>query len=536
VSDSPKPPGPLAIKIFRALWLAGLVSNVGSFMHGVGASWLLTSLSTSPAIVALLQTATSLPSFMLALPAGALADVFDRRRLLLVTQTAMALIAGGLAVVTFADVVTPTWLLVFSVLLSIAGTINMPNWVALTPELVPRDQLAGASGLNAISMNIAQAIGPAIGGIVIAAAGAAWVFALNAVSFAGVILVIQRWRRPARDTRLPPEHVVSAMRTGLRYVGNERNIQVVLVRIAVVMTFSSALAALMPVIARASVGATAGQFGLLSGALGVGAVAAALIIPRLRLRFGPDAIVAAGTSLLAVALVGVGQVTSVAPFAVVLFVGGFGQLLAFTSIFAIAQAVLPAWVRGRGLAIAMLVVQGVTAAMAALWGSLAGSQGPSLAMTVAGVGLLISSVLVAPLRLRGRAEIDLTPITWGELHTSLHLHDDQGPVLIDITWVVDPADVAEFTAAMAVVRRQRRRDGAVTWGLYEDVDRPGHLIESFLVASWAEHERQHDRPTAADQVAQEPARQFLVAGHAPHVRHHIGRHTSGSGRQSPPHP
>ena len=355
-------------------------------------------------------------------------------------------------------------------------------------------------------------------------------FALNAVSFAGVILVIQRWRRPARDTRLPPEHVVSAMRTGLRYVGNERNIQVVLVRIAVVMTFSSALAALMPVIARARVGASAGQFGLLSGALGVGAVTAALIIPRLRVRFGPDAIVAAGTSLLAVALVGVGQVTSVAPFAMVLFVGGFGQLLAFTSIFAIAQAVLPAWVRGRGLAIAMLVVQGVTAAMAALWGSLAGSQGPPLAMTVAGVGLLISSVLVAPLRLRGRAEIDLTPITWGELHTSLHLHDDQGPVLIDITWLVDPAHVAEFTAAMAVVRRQRRRDGAVTWGLYEDVDRPGHLTESFLVASWAEHERQHDRPTAADQVAQEPARQFLVAGHTPHVRHHIGRHTSGSGR------
>ena len=520
-----KTPGPLAIKIFRALWIAGLVSNVGSFMHGVGASWLLTSLSTSPAIVALLQTATSLPSFLLALPAGALADVFDRRRLLLCTQTAMALIAAGLAIATFADLVTATWLLVFSVLLSIAGTLNMPNWVALTPELVPRDQLASASALNAVSMNIAQAIGPAVGGIVIAAAGAEWVFALNAISFAGVIVVIQRWRRPTRDTRLPPEHVVSAMRTGLRYVGNERNIQVVLVRVAVVMTFSSALAALMPVIARSRVGATAGQFGMLSGALGAGAVTAALIIPRLRGRSGPDAIVAAGTALLAGTTIAVGQVTTVGPLAVLLFVGGFGQLLAFTSIFAIAQAVLPAWVRGRGLAVAMLVVQGVTAGMAVIWGSLAGSRGIPLTMTVAGVGLLVASVVVAPLRLRGRAEIDLTPITWGELHTALHVHDDQGPVLISVSWVVEPDDVPAFSAAMRVVRRQRRRDGAITWGLFEDVDQPGHLTESFIVASWAEHERQHDRPTVADQLAQEPARRFLLNGHTPHVRHHIGRHT-----------
>jgi MFS family permease len=519
---------PLRIALFRALWGAALVSNIGSAMHSVGASWLITSLSPSAAVIATLQSAVALPSFLLALPAGAFADVFDRRRLLIGAQAMMLIAAALLGVLTLSHRITVTGLLLLSVLLSIGGTINMPNWIAITPEIVGRDQLLAASSLNSISMNLSLAIGPAVAGLLIAQLGVGWVFVVNAISFVAVIFVVARWKRERAASTLPAEHIGAAIRTGVRYVRNEPSIATVLVRLGGVMVFAAANGALMPVLARQRVQVSAGQFGTLTAATGTGAVLTALAIPKLRAKFGPDVIATFGGFLLAAALFGLGRTTSLIPFTTVLVIAGAAQLCIFSTVFSTAQAVLPNWVRGRGLAIAMLVVQGVTFAASLVWGSLMSSRGAPFTLGVAGVGLAIVTVLMLPLRLRGRADVDLSPAeaVWPHPHTALDVDAVRGPVLVKVTYPVQPLAKDQFVRAMDDVRRQRRRNGAMSWALYDDVEQPNHLVETFKFATWAEHEREQQRRTAADASLHTTARAHLVDGSTPSTVHYLGVRTS----------
>jgi len=524
---------PLRITVFRWLWIAGMVSNIGTFMQNVGAAWLMTDLTRSPTLISLLQTAYAVPGFLLALVAGALADVVDRRRLLLVTQTFMFAVAAVLGLLSITDQVTTTSLLFLTFLLSVGGTLNMPAWVSLTPELVPREQLTQAVALNSISMNIAQSIGPAIAGVLIAVAGTGAVFMANAVSFLAVVGVVAVWKREPQQTTMPAEHITAAIRTGIRYVAHAPALITLLARLALFILFSSSLAALLPVVARNRLGLSAGGFGLLSASLGVGAIAMASQLPRARARLSADQMVLAGSALFGVALMIVAQSTTLLVACIGLALGGAGSIVAMTTVFATFQAVLPSWVRGRGLAVAMLTVWLVTAPASYGWGSLASDRGVSTALTIAAIGVLATALLAAPfLRIGGLADVDLTPVPTALPVMVLEPAGSDGPVLVTVEWRIDPADTDRFAEAMAPIRRQRRRDGAMTWGLFHDVTDPGRMIESFSVASWAEHERQHERTVAGDGEGQAAARALLVGSDAPLVTHLIGTHRPRPPRRS----
>jgi MFS family permease len=512
---------PLRHRVFRSLWIAGLVSNIGSAMHGVAAAWVVTSLTTNASTVALLSAASSLPVFLLALPSGALADVFDRRRLLVIAQGLQLVIAALLGVFDLGGSLTIPLLLALSAGLSVGAALNMPNWVALAPEVLPRTQLASAGALNSISMNLAGALGPALGGIVIALAGTGWVFIVNAVSFIAVVGVVIAWKRDVPPTGLPAEHVLSAVRTGFRYAGHDRTLQLLLLRIAALAVPATALMALLPAVARTQVGLSSSEYGLLGAASGVSAVFVATVLPRLRARFGPDLVAASGAVLVAVGLSIVAVSNSLAVLVVGAAVSGMGQIAAFSTTFSIVQVNLPGWVRGRGLATAMFVFQGVSVVGALSWGAIAGATSLRTAMLIAAASAIVLATAVSPIRLVKYAESDLTPQPLGDMAPLLDIGPDDGPVLVTLRWTINPETRVEFTTAMRDIRRLRRRDGAIQWGLYELVDAPGSFVEHFVVATWAEHERQHHRQTAADAVINDAAMRFRLDTEPLHADHLI---------------
>ncbi len=521
---------PLRNPVYRSLWLAGLLSNVGSAMHGVAAAWVVTSLSRSPSTVSMLAAATALPSFLLALPAGALADVLDRRRLLITAQVLMLGVALALGVFELGGSLTLLLLFLLTMGLSVGGTLQMPNWVALAPELLPRSELASAGALNAISMNLAGALGPAVGGLVIASTGAGWVFIVNAVSFLAVIVAVYRWKRNVPDTTLPAEHVAAAVRTGVRYVSNQVSLLLLLVRVSAIAIPATALAALLPLVARNEIGVSAGEYGLIGAAMGVTAVGAATILPRLRAALGVDRLVLLGAGVLGLGLVLVGTATNLAMLMIGAALSGAGQITAFSTVFSVIQSVLPGWVCGRGLATAMLVFQGTSMAAALGWGAIASGVGSGTAIVSAGIAAAVLGVATLPIRLASRAELDLTPMPLGALHHVIPIDPEEGPVLVALQWHIDAERRNEFIAAMRPIRRLRRRDGAMQWGLFEDVEEPGTFVEQFTVSTWSEHERQHERPTAADAEITTTAEQFLVPGASLQASHRIAAHLKRRGR------
>ncbi len=514
---------PFRSKIFRALWIAALVSNLGSWMHSVGAAWLLTDLSRSPGVIALLAAASALPVFVLSLPAGALADVVDRRKLLLVTQTWMFVVAAAFAAMALLDRSTPALVLVLTGLLAVGSALNMPAWSAITPELVPREQLSQAIVLNGVAMNASQAIGPAIGGAIIAASGPALVFLLNAVSFIAVIVVVFGWKRAPDEHRLPPEHVFGAVRAGARYARNAPSLQAVLVRAIGFMLPVAALISLLPLIARQRLGMGAGGYGVLMGCAGVGAVLAAVIVPRIGRRASPDVRLALATVLEVGVLAGYAITHSPAVAYGLALVSGIGQMLAMSTLNLAAQSVLPGWVRGRGLALFMLTFQVAIAAGAFLWGAIATQGSLALACAVAAGVLLASLALLAPERFRldSTSNLDMTPNQWPEPHIVLEPDPNDGPIMVLTDYHVRDQDDAAFALALHGLAARRRRGGAVRWGAYRDLTQPGRWVEMYVVSSWAEHLRQRARSTTSDRDAWLAVRDLDLRPDGPQVRHHL---------------
>jgi MFS family permease len=443
----------------------------------------VTSQSTAASTVALLSAASAVPVFLLALPSGAIADVFDRRRLLIFAQSLQLAIAAALGFLDLSDRLSISSLILLSAALGAGAAINMPNWVALAPEVLPKEQLASAGALNSISMSLAGALGPALGGVLIATLGTGWVFVANAVSFVAVVIVLFTWRREPAANTLPAEHVVAAVRTGFRYALHERTLQVLLVRIAAIALPATALMALLPLIARQRVGVTSAQYGLLGAAGGLAAVGVATILPRLRARFGPDVVATIGTSGVAVGLVIVGTSTTLAPLILGSALSSAGQIAVFSTTFSILQINLPGWVRGRGLATAMFVFQGVSVIGALSWGALGSAASLPTAMFVAAGSAVVLGVAVLPIRLARYAESDLTPRPMESSPVSLDVGPDDGPVLVSLHWRIDPATRDDFAIAMRAIRRLRRRDGAIQWGLFEKMDAPGMFVEHFVVST-----------------------------------------------------
>ncbi len=519
------PSGPLASPMFRALWIATIVSNIGTWMHDVGAGWLMTSLSPDPLMVALVQAATTFPMFALALPAGALADIVDRRRLLIAAQIFGLVGMALLAAITLAGLTDAGLLLFFTAIISVGAALSAPAFQAIVPELVPQPALQQAVALNSLGINIARAIGPALGGLIIAASGPAAVFAVNALSVLGVLFVLFRWQRHAPERHLPAEHMIGAMRAGLRYAMRARELQVVLIRSVGFFLFASALWALLPIIARRDLGLGPAGYGGLLTFMGLGAIAGAVLMPRLRGRMGANAITLAASILLAAAMAALSLAIDFWSASAALFAGGLAWITMMASLNGGAQATSPAWVKARALAIYLLVFQGSMTAGSTLWGTVASNIGVLSTLLIAGALLVVASLILSwrfPLDKAGG--LDLAPSAhWPAPMVDGEVDKDSGPVLVTIEYRVDPARIADFFAAMQAMRLIRKRDGAIHWGVYEDTAEPGRVVETFTAESWLEHLRQHDRMTNADRVQQQSLGAYFVDATPPVVRHFVTR-------------
>jgi MFS family permease len=517
---------PLRHPIYRALWTAQMVSNIGTWMQNVGAVWLMGSLGGSPAQVALVQSAVTLPVFLTALPAGALADILDRRRLLLATQSWMALTAITLAVLTRSDAVTPGLLLALTFALGLGVAINMPAWQAIQPELVPRREFPQAVALGSASMNVGRAVGPAVGGVLVAAAGSEAVFALNAVSFLGILVVLATWRRERSGSDVPAERLASAMRAGLRYAANSPALRAVLIRSATFMVAGSAFMALLPVVARDDLGLSAAGFGLLLTCFGAGAVLATALLPRLRESVGVDRLVVVATLIVASALVALGVLESVAMAVISSLVGGMAWVTCLSSLNVSAQRALPGWVRARGMGFYLLTVQGGTALGAAVWGVLATATDVRVALAAAGAALALGTLMALRFRLAWGERLDLRSAPYSsEAALVLEPHPEHGPVLVTVEYRVPPANADEFAERMRKVGRVRRRTGARRWGLWRDPADPWRFLETFLVESWEEHLRQHQRVTATDRRVEDEARELADEVGEPAARHYVSAYS-----------
>ncbi len=515
---------PLRQPVFRALWIATIVSNVGTWMHITATAWLMTSLAPSTVMVALVQTATSLPIFLFALPAGVLADVLDRRRLILATQTWMAVAAATLGGLTLAGLTTPWLLLGLTLMLGLGAALNAPAWQAIVPELVRRNELMAAVALNSAGFNVARAIGPALGGLIIGIIGAGGTFLLNAGSFFGVLLVVFLWRRPPATSTLPAERMLGAMRAGLRYVRHAPALRAVFVRSAAFIVAGSALMALLPMFARRELAVTSLGYGFLVGSFGAGAVAAAGFVPTLRNRMSTDLFVVLGTLLFAGALTTMAFVHQFIIVCVTLAGGGAAWLALLSSFNSSAQAVLPSWVRGRAMAIYMLIFFGGLAGGSVLWGTAAAYIGIPRALLVAAGSLVAAFVLTARFKLSRAELLDLTPsMHWPSPAILVQPGPDDKPVLVMVEYRIDPDQADQFGMAMRRLRRTRLRDGALQWNLFVDSADPQRYVESFLVESWLEHLRQHERVTMADREIEREAAAFHKGEGLPRVTHFFAK-------------
>ncbi len=513
---------PLREPLYRALWIATVASNIGSWMQDVGAAWLMTSIAPSPATIALVRTASSLPIFLLALPAGALADVLDRRRLLIATQLWMLVAAAVLGVVTIAGLITPGILLAMTFALGLGSALNAPAWQAIIPDLVPQAQVSNAVALNSTSMNLARAIGPAIGGLLIATAGPGVTFLLNAVSFGGVITVLYRWRRAPEPSVLPAERVMGAIRAGLRYVRHTPPVRMVLARFAAFILFGSALWSLLPAVARFEFNRGPGGYGIMLGSFGLGAVSIATMLPRLRQRASIDALLAAATLVFAAGLTTLAWVPWYPLADLAVFCCGAAWISLISTFNSRIQAVSPSWVRGRALAVSILVFFGGMSIGSAFWGYVASIWTIQGALTAAAACTCLGLLATRHLRLHGIDRLDLTPsFHWPMPQPVIEPEPERGPVVVTVEYRIDPARRQEFLEAMQPVGRIRRRDGAISWTVLSDVADRARYTEAFVVESWLEHLRQHARVTRSDRHVLDHARSFHTGSEPPVVTHYL---------------
>ncbi len=514
--------GPLRSGLFRALWLTNVVSLVGSWMHDVGASWLMTSLAPSPFMVAMVQTATTLPFCLLALPAGALADMIDRRRLLIVTQIWMLVASVLLGVLTILGLTSPVVLLLFTFLLSLGASINLPAWQAVIPEMVPREQLPAAVTLNSVAFNIARCLGPALGGFVVGMVGPGFTFLLNGVSYTGVVAVLKRWKREVKDHTLPEERLIGAMRIGVRYVRNAPEVRSVLVHAGLFSVFGVSLWAFLPIVARQYLGLSSLGYGMLFGLFGTGGILGATLLQRLRDTFSLNTLVAASTILFAATILSLGYAHSVPVLAFAMVVGGAAWLILLSILNTVVQAVIPAWVRGRVLSVYMLVFFGGMAGGSAFWGSLAHAVGIPGALAISAACLVLQIPVTFVYKLSTGKGLDLRPsLHWPSPLAEGVPEPEEGPVLVVVEYRIDPARAKEFTEAMGGLKAIRLRDGAIRWNLFRNLPGQGTYIESFITESWAEHMRQHDRFTVSDREIEKKAFSFHIGSRPPKVMHFI---------------
>ncbi len=512
---------PLRIQAFRALWLAQLGSQIGTWMQTVGAQWLLVDAPGAETLVAMVQVAAMSPALLLALPAGALADILDRRRLLVAVQVFQTCVGVALSGLTLAGAMTPALLLTFTFLLGCGVALTLPAYQALIPELVPRHQIRSAAALGGVAVNGARAVGPALAGLMIAQVGPGAVFAVNAASYAVLALVLLRLRRPRRAMGEAPERFTSAIRAGQRYVRHSPVVRRLLLRVALFTLPGAALWALLPLVASRLLGAGPTGYGVLLAALGAGAVIGVDLLPRLEPRLSSSSLLLISGLAFSASLLACVLVRHIAVLAVLLVPAGMAWLSVLMTASAALQVFLPGWVRARGLSMFNIVLFGAQAIGALVWGLLAQLLGLVAALIGAATLMAISAATVGrwPLRNTGGLNRDLAVFLPDPTLELAHETDlEAGPVLVTLTYTVEDDQVPAFLDAMLAVRRSRLRTGARRCDLYQDGTDPSQFVQVSEYRTWGEHLRQHSgRMTGADQALYEAAK--ALATGPPEVRH-----------------
>lgn len=502
--------------LFRNLWLAAIISNIGSWMQDTAGAWLMTALTTSPLLIALMQTAASLPALFLAFPAGAAADIFDRRRLLLFWQTWMLASVAILAALTLAGIVSPATLLALTFLLNIGSALNNPAWQSIVPELVPRPELPDAIAINSAGFNLSRAAGPALGGLAVAAfataaRGAGVVFSLNAVSFVAVIAVLVAWHRtPPYKSALPAERLFGSMRSGARYLRHAPALQAVFLRAFVFTTFASAVWALLAVVANQDLHKGAMAYGVLNGCLGLGAVLGAFLLPKLRRRFSADAITAGAALVFVCSLSVLALSRTTALIVFWLLAAGFAWTNTTSTFNVAVQLSVPAWVQARALGAYQTVFWAGMALGSALWGFIAERVSTPRSLLTAAAGMLLTLPFAMRFHLLRGAPPDMSPFQLNRPapQVAIELDHQDGPVLVTIEYRVRAEDYEEFTHAIHQLRIVRMRDGAIRWGVFRDTAAPERMIETFVVESWLEFLRERERMTTSDRAIRDRVRSY----------------------------
>jgi MFS family permease len=518
---------------FTVVWTATVVANIGTWMYNAASGWLMTSLNPDPLTVSLVQVASSLPMFLFAVPAGALADIVDKRRFLVASEIVITAIAAISAVLVWLDLINPSILLLFTFLLGAGAAFTAPAWQSIVPQLVPKRDLASAVASNGVGINISRAIGPALGGVVIGALGIAAPFWINALSNLGVIGALLWWRPPSSQTSgLPPERLAGAMVIGFRHARYNPNLRATLMRAVAFFFFASAYWALLPLVARDQIAGGPELYGILLGAIGIGAVVGAFTLPWMKATLGPDYLVAAGTLGTALCLLLLGIAHHFALGLAACMIAGISWIAVLASLNVSVQVSLPDWVRGRGLAMFVTVFFGAMTGGSALWGQLASGLGLPMAHFIAAGGAILGIALTWRWKLQSGAGVDLAPsMHWPAPLLTIDAEPDRGPVLVTIEYRIDPEKSHAFLTAIRDLGKQRRRDGAYAWDIFEDAAEKGRFLETFMIASWLEHLRQHQRVTNADRIVQDVIRQFDAAA-VPKVTHFIAATLGPSGSSS----
>ena len=511
---------PLRRSGFRAAWTALAGSQLVIWMNTVGAVTVIAALSDSPTLIALVQTANSVPAVLLALVMGSMADIVDRRHFAIASQTWMLASVAALAALTLADLVTPGLALGLTFALGAGMATTFVIYQALTQDFVPREELLAAVALNGVAINLARAIGPALAGVIVAALSAGALFAVEAGLLVAIIGLVTLRVRPPGPARASGERLAPAVRAGVRFVRFSPPVRRVLLRGVVFSVSASALWALLPVAALDRLGLSDSSFGLLMGCVGAGAILGATMLQGLRRRLPFDRMVALASLGLAGGLIALAYIPWAELVALTLFLTGACWLMVLSSLNTSAQRVAPGWVRARTLAAFQLVMQGGLALGSLTWGIVTAATSVEMALTVAAAGLVVGVALARRWPLAASERADLTPAgAWSDPSVDVEPRPDDGPVLITLEYEIDPADAERFVRAMDDLGRIRRRDGAFRWNLYADLERVGVYLETFVVDSWSEHLRQHDRLTVADLEVTKLTRSFHRGERPPEVRH-----------------
>ena len=520
--DKPGAFAPFGHGAFALLWTATLISNVGTWMHDVGAGWLMTTLNPSPAVVTLVQAATTLPVFLFALLAGTLADRLDKRRMLIAINTILFVVITLLAVLVWLNMMTPGLLIAFTLAIGTGAAFMAPAWQAVVPQLVPRDTLKPAIALNSMGINISRAIGPAVAGLLIASVGLAAPFALNAASHIVIILALIWWRpapQPARNHRTA---LLTDMATGVRHVRHNPPMLATLFRAIAFFLFASAYWSLLPLIARGAEAGGSTLYGTLMALIGTGAVAGALLLPRLGNRLTPDQTVQAGTLGTALALLLLATNAGPSVLMAAAFMGGLSWIAVLTSFNVSAQVALPDWVRARGLAVFLMAFFGSMALGSIMWGQLASATTVPKSLIAAACGLVLGLWATRRFSVGQGEKLDLSAASaWPEAPDLGSDQTEDRPAMVVVEYHIETDQRAAFQHAITQFAKERLRDGATRWHLHQSVEDPKIWLETFHLPSWAEHLEQHKRVTRSDADAQETLRAMDARDGGPVVRHYI---------------